>query len=167
MVLFGFAITLYGVTIYYLLPLALLSMNLTMVSQIIIFILVGLLFALTLLAFNIQYMVERICTQLFLFFEIDSIRAMVIKNLSAHRRRNQMTGLIYSLSLGFLIFLSISCRMQINVSSREQLKEKASYFLVKFNEEQSLHVSTLEQIMGKNDHIIDKFSWVSAPLHDY
>jgi hypothetical protein len=53
MVLFGLAITIYGVTIYYLLPLALLSMNLSLVSQIIIFILVGLLFALTLLAFNI------------------------------------------------------------------------------------------------------------------
>jgi hypothetical protein len=28
-----------------------------------------------------------------------------------------MTGLIYSLSLGFILFLSISCRMQIGVSS--------------------------------------------------
>jgi hypothetical protein len=52
MVMIGVSITSYGVTIYYLLPLALLSMNLTLVSQIIIFILVGLLFALTLLAFN-------------------------------------------------------------------------------------------------------------------
>jgi len=52
MVLVGVSITTYGVTIYYLLPLALLSMNLELFSQIIIFILVGLLFALTLLAFN-------------------------------------------------------------------------------------------------------------------
>ena len=88
MVMFGLAITIYGVTIYYVLPMALLSMNLNLVSQIIIFILVGLLFALTLLAFNIQSYMERICTHLFLFFEIGSIRAMVIKHLSAHRRRN-------------------------------------------------------------------------------
>jgi len=52
MVMVGMSITIYGITIYYLLPLALLSMNLNLVSQIIIFILVGLLFALTLLAFN-------------------------------------------------------------------------------------------------------------------
>ncbi len=52
LVLVGLSITFYGVTIYYILPLALLSMNLTLVSQIIIFILVGLLFALTLVAFN-------------------------------------------------------------------------------------------------------------------
>lgn len=52
LVLVGLCITFYGVTIYYILPIALLSMNLTLVSQIIIFILVGLLFALTLVAFN-------------------------------------------------------------------------------------------------------------------
>ena len=80
---------------------------------------------------------------------------MVVKNLAAHRRRNQMTGLIYSLSLGFLIFLSIACRMQINVSSREQLKEKASYFVVKTKDHHALHLQTLEQIMEMNNHIID------------
>jgi len=140
MVLVGLSITVYGVTIYYLLPLALLSMNLTMVSQIIIFILVGLLFALTLLAFNTQSFVERVCTWIFLFFEQASIKAMVLKILAAHRRRNQMTALIYSLSLGFLLFLSISCRMQINVSSMEQLKEHASYFVVLTKGSSTLHV---------------------------
>ena len=79
---------------------------------------------------------------------------MVIKNLAAHRRRNQMTGLIYSLSLGFLLFLSISCRMQINVSSMEQLKEHASYFVVLTKNQNTLHVPTLEQIMLMNNHII-------------
>ncbi len=167
MVLVGLSITIYGVTIYYLLPLALLSMNLTLVSQIIIFILVGLLFALTLLAFNTQSTLERICTNVFLFFEQASIKAMVIKNLAAHRRRNQMTGLIYSLSLGFLLFLSISCRMQINVSSMEQLKEHASYFVVLTKNQNTLHVPTLEQIMLMNNHIIEEFSWVTAPLHSY
>ena len=52
MVATGLAFTAYGVTIYYLLPLALMSMNLNLLSQIIIFIIIGLLFALTLLAFN-------------------------------------------------------------------------------------------------------------------
>lgn len=53
MVATGLAFTAYGVTIYYLLPLALMSFNLNLLSQIIIFIIIGLLFALTLLAFNI------------------------------------------------------------------------------------------------------------------
>jgi hypothetical protein len=111
-------------------------------------------------------MVERICTQIFLFFEQASIKAMVVKNLAAHRRRNQMTALIYSLSLGFLLFLSISCRMQINVSSLEQLKEHASYFVVLTKGTKALHVPTLEQIMLMNNHIIEEFSWVTAPIHN-
>merc|ERR1719469_550868 len=128
MVATGIAFTAYGVTIYYLLPLALMSFNLNLLSQIIIFIIVGLLFALTLLAFNFQSTVEWLLTNIFLFFEIKSTRAMVMKNLSSHRKRNQMTALIYSLSLAFLIFLSISSRCQISVSSNEKLMNKGTYF---------------------------------------
>lgn len=69
MVATGLAFTAYGVTIYYLLPLALMSFNLNLLSQIIIFIIIGLLFALTLLAFNIQAKVEWFLTHVFLFFE--------------------------------------------------------------------------------------------------
>ena len=88
MVATGLAFTAYGVTIYYLLPLALMSMNLNLLSQIIIFIIIGLLFALTLLAFNFQSTFEWLLTHFFLFFEIKSTKAMVLKNLSSHRRRN-------------------------------------------------------------------------------
>ena len=41
-----------------------------------------------------------------------------------------MTALIYSLALGFLIFLSITSRMQISVSSNEQLMNKGAYFQI-------------------------------------
>ena len=88
MVVFGTAITLYGVTIYYTLPAALMSLNLTLVGKIVIFILVGLLFALVLLAFNVQPIMERFLSRIFLCFELKSIRLMALKNLSAHRNRN-------------------------------------------------------------------------------
>ena len=117
MVASGLSFTIYGVTIYYFLPLALCSFNLKMLSQIIIFIIVGLLFALTLIAFNIQSSVERLLTHVFLFFEKNSMRQMVIKNLTAHHKRNQMTALIYSLALGFLIFLSIASRTMIIIGA--------------------------------------------------
>jgi hypothetical protein len=48
----GAAITIYGIVIYYELPLALLSLNLSLLANILVFILMGLLFALSLLAFN-------------------------------------------------------------------------------------------------------------------
>jgi len=88
LVLFGFTITGYGVAIYYFLPLSLMSMNLSLVSKIVIFIILGLLFALTLLAFNLQGPIERFCCRILLCFEHNSTRAMVMKNLSSHRKRN-------------------------------------------------------------------------------
>ena len=88
MVGMGIVITGYGTAIYYCLPLALLSLNLTLLSKIVIFILVSLLFSLTLLFFNLQGIIQRFSTHIFLCFEKRSTKAMVIKNLSAHRQRN-------------------------------------------------------------------------------
>jgi hypothetical protein len=51
-----------------------------------------------------------------------------------------MTALIYSLALGFLMFLSITCRMQIEVNSYEKLKNEASYFTVKVLEKNMFDV---------------------------
>jgi len=154
MVATGLAFTAYGVTIYYLLPLALMSFNLNLLSQIIIFIIIGFLFALTLLAFNFQSTVEWVLTNVFLCFEVKSTRAMVTKNLSSHRKRNQMTSLIYSLALGFLIFLSIASRMQISVSSNEQLMNKGTYFVVEVQQRKQLPVETVENFIRGNQHII-------------
>ena len=147
MVAVGCAFTVYGVTIYYLLPLALMSFNLNLLSQIVIFILLGLLFALTILAFNIQSTLERILTRVFLFFELKSMRVMVVKNLSAHRKRNQMTALIYSLALGFLIFLSISSRIQISMSSHQQLKDKGAYYVVELDAHQRFDLESMEKLI--------------------
>ena len=163
----GTAFTVFGVTIYYLLPLALMSFNLSLLSQIIIFILLGLLFGLTLLAFNIQSSVENLLTNVFLFFELNSIRRMVRKNLSSHRKRNQMTALIYSLALGFLIFLSISSRMQISISSHETLKNKGAQFSVETMDRVHMPVPEVERILEANEHIIDNFSWVTSAISNF
>ena len=112
----GICFTVFGVTIYYILPYALMSFNLNLMGQIVVFILIGYLFGLVLLAYNFQSYLERALTHIFLIFERSSLRSMVFKNLSTHRTRNQMTALIYSLSLGFLIFLSITSKMQVTIN---------------------------------------------------
>ena len=43
------------------------------------------LLGLVLLAFNIQYLMERLCVWIFLFWAGGAKRSMVIKNLAAHR----------------------------------------------------------------------------------
>jgi len=107
-IMFGTIAVLYGLSIYYFLPLAMLSFNFSLILKIFFFILIGMLMGLSLLAFNLQRFLEIVFTYVFLFFEKKSMKMMVIKNLSAHRMRNKMTSIIYSIALGFIIFLVVS-----------------------------------------------------------
>ena len=66
---FGLIAVLYGMTIYYFLPAAMLSFNFAAVLKIFFFILIGMLFGLSLLAFNLQRFLEIILTYVCLCFE--------------------------------------------------------------------------------------------------
>jgi hypothetical protein len=107
-IIFGFISVVYGLSIYYFLPLAMLSFNFALILEIFFFILVGMLFGLSLLAFNLQRSLEILLTHLFLIYETKSMKTMVLKNLTAHKIRNKMTSIIYSIALGFIIFLIVS-----------------------------------------------------------
>jgi len=112
-VTFGSIAVLYGLSIYYFLPLAMLSFNFGWILKIFFFILVGMLFGLSLLAFNVQRFLEIILTYVFLCYEKNSMKMMVMKNLEAHKMRNKMTSIIYSIALGFIIFLIVSYNLQM------------------------------------------------------
>lgn len=105
---FGLFAVFYGIILYYVLPLALLSFNFRMLSQIFLFILFGIIFGMTILALKFQRVIEIAFTHVLLFFEKKSMRSMVLKNLVANRDRNKMTAIIYSLGLGFIIFLNMA-----------------------------------------------------------
>ena len=44
------------------------------------------------------------------------MKLMVLKNLTAHKVRNKMTSIIYSIALGFIIFLIVSYNLQIKAT---------------------------------------------------
>ena len=104
---FGFLTIGYGLCVYYFLPLSLLSLNFTMILRIFFIILFGMLFGLSLLALNLERTLEIILTHIMIVYETRSMKMMVLKNLTAHKLRNRMTSIIYSLALGFIIFLIV------------------------------------------------------------
>lgn len=114
MVTVGVFLILFGGSIYYLLPQALLSSNFALLMNIFLFILIGMLLGLLLLALNFVYILEYFFTQMLFFWENKAIRTIILKNLVAHKLRNQKTSIMYSLSLGFIIFLSVSYNTQID-----------------------------------------------------
>jgi uncharacterized membrane protein len=95
----------FGISIYYLLPLALLSFNIGLLLAIFFWILCGMLLGFVLLSFNFQYLFERFVVKIFLFFTSVATKNMVLKNLAAHRIKNRRTALMFSLSIAFIIFI--------------------------------------------------------------
>lgn len=111
--IFGSIGVLAGIAIYYLLPLAVLNFNIGLILEIFFFILLGMILGLTLVSLNLQRMVELILVYIFLFFERKSMKLMILKNLIAHRESNKLTAIIFSLTLGSIIFVVVAANLQI------------------------------------------------------
>lgn len=110
---FGALSIIYGVSIYYLMPYALLSLNLGLLLNIFFMILIGMLFGLTLLSINLQRILEIVFTYVFLFYERKSMKLMILKNLVAHWIWNRLTILIFALSIGFIILCVVAYKLEI------------------------------------------------------
>jgi FtsH-binding integral membrane protein len=57
--------------------------------------------------------VELFFVYTMLFFETKSMKLLIIKNLTAHREANKLTSIIYSLTLGCIIFIIVAANLQI------------------------------------------------------
>lgn len=109
--IFGVIATLYGFGVYYMLPLALLSFNLGLILSVFFFILLGYLFGLILFAINAQRVVENLFLKVFLFWEAPAMKALIRNNLKSHTQKNKLTSTVFSMALGFLIFLMVQYRL--------------------------------------------------------
>ena len=92
---------------------ALLSLNLGLILNVFFIILGALIFGLTLLVSNLRGFIEVIMTYLLFFWERESMRELIKKNLIAHKRTNKLTSIIYALTLGCVIFLCVALNLVI------------------------------------------------------
>lgn len=112
-VLVGFLLLVFGFTIFYFFPLALLSLNIELLLYMFFILLMALLFGVVLLALNLETILEKTMTLFFFFWETHSMRTLIHKNLVAHRLRNRKTTIMYALSIGFIIFLLVNLELQV------------------------------------------------------
>ncbi|CDW77763.1 family protein [Stylonychia lemnae] len=160
----GMITTAYGIAIYYFLPLSLLSMNLGMILRIFFLILLAMLLGLTMLALNVQRMLEIVLTYLFLFYEKRSMRMLVLKNLTAHKLRNMMTSIIFSLALGFIIFLIVAYTLQIKTSQLIQLQRKGGYIVLTSGDDSVTHPNVVDPILQKYSDLVDSYAYITGSL---
>jgi len=130
LLLIGAGLALFGAGTYYVLPLALLSFNLTLLMNMFVFLLVGMLLGLILLSLNVEHFIEQGIIYAFLWWNNAAIRAIVRKNLVAHRLRNRKTTILYALSLGFIIFVNVAYNLQVETFKYQQQARHGSYITV-------------------------------------
>jgi hypothetical protein len=98
--------------------LALVTSNISLLFNIFIILLLGMLFGLVMLSLNAQPLMERLLVRLYFaatggWLENKSIGLLVVKNLGAHRLRNRKTSIMYAMALGFIIFLTVAIRNEL------------------------------------------------------
>lgn len=113
----GTLLTVFGFCVYYFLPMALVTTNIALLFNIFLVLLIGMMVGLVMLSLNLEPLLERGLVKLcflILWFENRSMGLLVVKNLVSHRMRNRKTTIMYALSLGFIIFLTVSIRIELS-----------------------------------------------------
>eukprot|EP00743_Colponemidia_sp_Colp-15_P004098 GILK01004422.1.p1 GENE.GILK01004422.1~~GILK01004422.1.p1 ORF type:complete len:1015 (+),score=201.79 GILK01004422.1:200-3244(+) len=156
-----------GFLIYYLVPLALISLNVALFLNIFFAVLVGMLLGLVLLALNVEHLVEKLVARILFCWESSAIMNIVLKNLTAHRLRNRKTTIMYSLALAFIIFLTVAYDMQIRSVIFQTLQQKGALVHLSSGDSAvglpvSRLESTLENLRAQN--LVASYSWISFEL---
>jgi len=126
----GGMLSFFGVAIYYLLPYALISWHLSLLLYLFVGFLIGMLLGLALLSLNLQHFMETFFTHFLLFWDNPGMRALVSKNLVAHRIRNRKTTMLYAVSLSFIVFVSVSWSLEEKSILYGQMAEGGSLIKV-------------------------------------
>ena len=198
----GTGFVVFGFLIYYLLPLSLLSFNLTLFFNLFFGLLLGLLFGLILLALNFQHMLEKVhaphatmlhvdpfappptvataqhphsssltlhllsspqlLLRLFFFWEKPQIPLLVSKNLIAHRMRNRKTSIMFALSLGFIIFITVAYAMEIASAKFRELQQNGqSVAVTSRNGYWDYGAVTAWETFLQQSPLVDDWAWVT------
>lgn len=103
-----------GFLVYYLIPLSFIFGRLDLFFRILTVILLGLVFGLVLLSQVFEPYLSRLGVWALTWLGFDSqITAVVQKNLNAHASRNRKTSVMFTLCIGYIVFVSAMFTLQI------------------------------------------------------
>ena len=86
---------------------------------------------------------------------------LILKNLTAHKLRNKMTSIIYSLALGFIIFLIVSYNLQLQTAIAVEQKEEGSTIQISTVGLQVLKPGYIENTLKEFYDNIEAFSYLT------
>ena len=89
------------------------------------------------------------------------MRALLKKNLVAHKQTNKLTSIIYALTLGCVIFLCVSLNLVLNTVNSSQLDMPGTDIYVTSIEYADLNATAVDPILTKYADDIKQFGWVT------
>ena len=167
LIIFGLITFIYGASIYYFLPLSLISLNFGMIGGIFLWILFGILLGFVLLSRNIENILQKILTYAFLFFTRSYTKLLILKNLAAHRIKNKKTSLMFSLSVGIFIMTSVGFDLILQSTKNIIIQQNGSEVVVYNDDDYFLTEDIYPCLMELYDRkLIDSFSLYTLYLGD-
>jgi hypothetical protein len=118
LVALGLGIFAFGFLVYFAMPLAFITLNLSLLMSVFLVILVGLLAGLVLLGIQAETALQWVTlAALVRWWEAPAVAGLAWTNLSAgHRDRNRKTSLMYALSVAFIVFVTIVASGQVQTA---------------------------------------------------
>eukprot|EP01116_Phalansterium_solitarium_P010119 TRINITY_DN2458_c0_g2_i3.p1 TRINITY_DN2458_c0_g2~~TRINITY_DN2458_c0_g2_i3.p1 ORF type:complete len:1000 (-),score=386.52 TRINITY_DN2458_c0_g2_i3:162-3161(-) len=171
LVLVGLLLSAFGFGVYLVFPMSLLTMNLALLLNMFFALLLAMLLGCVIVSLNVQHTLEQIVVALLLFWDKLAVTTLVSKNLVAHRRRNRKTAIMFALSLGFIIFISVSFTSTLDSFTYQLQRDNAvllrvqvpSSSRVQDNSDVISSVRQLEQVVVGNA-LVASHSWQTKSL---
>lgn len=104
-----------GITTYYFAPLAFVKQNIALFLAIMNIVLIFLIIGFTLFINLLQTPFEKLLLYIILCGKDRKLRPLILKNMTAHSKRNAKTALMFTICLAFLIFSGTGFSLQTNV----------------------------------------------------
>jgi len=169
LIIFGLLTFIYGASIYYFLPLSLISMNFGMIGAIFLWILFGILLGFVLLSQNVENLLQKILTYILLFFTKSYTKLLILKNLAAHRLKNKKSSLMFSLSVGIFIMASVGFDIILQSTKNMIIMQNGSEILVYAKDEDDYFypgdmVISMKELFKRN--LIESFSLFTLYLNE-
>jgi hypothetical protein len=109
--------SLYGIFMYYVMPAAIVEGNAALLADVFLVIFIGYFLGLTILALNLQGLLLYLLQTILCCFEKRSMRSLISKNMTSHKKRNNLTAIIYSVTLSTVIFMLMQVRNEFALLS--------------------------------------------------
>jgi hypothetical protein len=109
---------------------------------------------------------ETLIVYTVLIFERTSMKLLVLKNLSAHRKSNKMTTIIYSLTLGCIIFIVVASQVQLDILSTGNLGEINYSIIADYNYDgndyRRMYAADIDPVIMEYQDYIDSWGYTTV-----